>query len=245
MDQSYAYTVSRYVAKEETLKTALQRQTFNQERAVDLIRQVAAALAYAHQHGVVHGNVKPSNILLDNGQALLSDFGLARIEEASTKLTYTGALMGTPAYMSPEQAAGTSTDMRSDIYSLGLILYELLTGAIPHNAETPLAIMLQRVTKPPTPPRTLNPAISESLEQVILRALAIKPEDRYNTATDFRLALQEATAPKASPEFAAKIANEPDTPATPQPPSEAVSPKKSLKNRWSNALRAWFKSDQE
>ena len=193
---------------------------------------------------MVHGNVKPSNILLDNDQALLSDFGLARIEEASTKVTsYVGAMLGTPAYMSPEQAAGTSTDMRSDIYSLGLILYELLTGAIPHNAETPLAIMLQRVTKPPTPPRALNPAISESLEQVLLRTLAIKPEDRYNTATDFRLALQEATAPKASPEFAAKIANEPDASATPHPSSDAVSPKKSLKNRWSNALRAWFKSE--
>ena len=246
VDQGYAYTVSRYVVKEETLKTALPRQTFNQERAVDLIRQVAAALAYAHQHGVVHGNVKPSNILLDNDQALLSDFGLARIEEASTKVTsYVSAMPTTPAYMSPEQASGTQTDMRSDIYSLGLILYELLTGTIPHNAETPLAIMLQRVTKPPTPPRTLNPAISESLEQVLLRTLAIKPEDRYNTATDFRLALQEATAPKASPEFAAKITNETDATTPPQPPGEPVPPKKSLKNRWSNALRAWFKSDQE
>ncbi|GAB4450687.1 MAG: hypothetical protein Fur0044_46150 [Anaerolineae bacterium] len=230
VEQDYAYTVVRYVEREQTLKGAIQDQSFNQAQAVAWVIQVAEALAYAHQHGVIHGNVKPANILLDNGQALLSDFGLLKIYEAATKMTSTGSILGTPVYMSPEQASGLLTDARSDLYSLGLILYELLTGKIPHDASTPFAIILERVTKPPPPPRTLNPAISEYLEQVLFRVLATKPEDRYQTAADFINALQ-ATA-KDEP-MASSPTQQTDDSASLQPPAQ--------KTPWHTAWRSWFK----
>jgi serine/threonine-protein kinase len=191
IDHDYSYIVMRYVEGAQTLGQLIP-YSLRTEWLVYLISQVANALAYAHQRGVVHRDVKPNNILLDGEWVMLSDFGLAKVGEAVAQLTDIGKSIGTPAYMSPEQARGELVDHRSDIYSLGIILYEMLTHKIPHDAPTPLGIMLKRTTQPPPPPRSLNPAISESMEQVILRALALQPEDRYDSAADYALALNQA-----------------------------------------------------
>jgi serine/threonine protein kinase len=189
VDRDYSYIVMRYVEGAQTLNRVIYH-LFDDDRKFDLIIQTANALAYAHKHGVVHRDVKPSNILLDEGWALLSDFGLAKVGESASRLTGTGRGIGTPAYMSPEQARGEVVDHRADIYALGVILYEMLTQSIPHDADTPLGIMLKRVTEPTPSPRQLNPAISERLEQVVLRALAFNREDRFNSAEHFGTALK-------------------------------------------------------
>lgn len=161
------------------------------ERAVELVAQVGEALDYAHKQGVVHRDIKPANVLIGrDGNALLSDFGIARIYEDTMNLTGEGAMIGTPYYMAPEQVQGRPADARSDIYALGVILYELLTGRRPFLAETPLAVALMHVHDPLPPPRRLNPSISEALERVMLRAMAKNPEDRFQTAGAFVEALR-------------------------------------------------------
>jgi serine/threonine-protein kinase len=193
VDKDYSYIVMRYVEGAQTL-FQLMCTSLDMDRVIDLISQVAAALDYAHQNNIIHRDVKPSNILLDGKWALLSDFGLAKIIGVESRLTDSGFSIGTPAYTSPEQARGEDVDHRTDIYALGVILYEILTGDIPHNAETPLTLLLKRATQPPLPPRSLNPNISISIEQVILRALDPDPENRYYSAGDFVEALKQAVA---------------------------------------------------
>ncbi|MBI3361426.1 MAG: serine/threonine protein kinase [Chloroflexi bacterium] len=148
-----------------------------------IVAQVGDALDYAHSHGIVHRDVKPSNVLIDErGNCMLTDFGIAKIVEGTAKLTTTGGITGTPAYMSPEQGLGQKIDKRSDIYALGVVLYEMATGRVPFTAETPMAIVIKHINDPLPPPRTVNPAISETAERVILKALAKTQEDRYQTA---------------------------------------------------------------
>jgi serine/threonine-protein kinase len=193
IDQDYSYIVMRYVEAAQTLDKYA-RHLVEIDRKIDLVSQIANALSFAHKNGVIHRDVKPGNILVDDeGWALLSDFGLAKIDEAVSRLTDSGKGIGTAAYMSPEQAQGRdSIDHRTDIYALGVIVYELLTGTIPHDAPTSLGILLKRTTQPPDPPRNFNPAIPPELEQVVLRALAIQPDNRYDSAIDFAKALQAA-----------------------------------------------------
>lgn len=158
-----------------------------------IISQVGDALDYAHAHGLIHRDVKPSNVLLDErGNCLLTDFGIAKMLESSSKLTATGGIIGTPAYMSPEQGLGEKVDGRSDIYALGIMLYEMATGRVPYQAETPMAIMIKHLNDPLPPPRRLNPALPEAIERVILKALAKQPQDRYATAGEMVRALQAA-----------------------------------------------------
>lgn len=196
--RDYSYIVMRYVEGARSL-TQVIPAALTTEQIIDLISQVASGLAYAHAQGVIHRDVKPSNVLMDAGWALLSDFGLVKVHEVATQLTDAGKGIGTPAYMSPEQAQGDAVDHRTDIYSLGVMLYEMLTGTIPHNAPTSLGIMLKRTTQAPLSPRAINPAIAPGLEQVILRSLAIHPADRYESAEDFIAALKKAMMDEASP----------------------------------------------
>lgn len=149
-----------------------------------IIEQVGGALDYAHAQGVVHRDVKPSNILLPKPNwPLLTDFGLAKIVGGS-QLTLTGSIAGTPAYMSPEQGQGESVDWRSDIYSLGIVLYEMATGGVPFTAETPMAVVVKHIIDPLPLPTDKNPNLPDSVEKVILKALAKKAEDRYQKVQD-------------------------------------------------------------
>jgi serine/threonine-protein kinase len=161
---------------------------------INYITQVADALNYAHEQGVIHRDVKPSNVLIDGKWALLSDFGLVKMSKAAaqTHLTSTGHSMGTPAYMSPEQVDGITVDHRTDIYALGIILYKILTGSIPHDAPTPIGILVKRKSEPVPPLRQFNPNVPAGLEQVTLRALAMNPDNRYRNATNFADALKQA-----------------------------------------------------
>jgi len=180
--EGYTYLVMPFI-KSGTLTDLLKGEPLPLGQIRDLISQVGGALDYAHARGLIHRDVKPSNVLLDEtGNCLLSDFGLAKILEASEKLTMSGAIMGTPAYMSPEQGLGKTLDGRTDIYSLGVILYEMATGRTPYKAETPMAVMLKHISAPLPPPSTINPDLPESIEAVILKALAKDPDDRYQAA---------------------------------------------------------------
>src|SRR3990170_7930923 len=143
--------------------------------------EIASGLSYAHEKGVVHRDVKPSNVLLtEEGRALLSDFGLAQIHDASVSLT--GSMMlGTPAYVSPEMVRGEPGDARADQYALGVILFELTTGRLPFDAETPMAILVKQANEPLPRPREIRPNIPEAVERVILRATAKNPQDRFGS----------------------------------------------------------------
>ena len=165
-----------------------------------LFTQLADALSYAHSQGVVHRDLKPANALIDSrGNLFLTDFGIAKIlESASPRLTQTDAIMGTPAYISPEQAQAQTVDQRSDIYSLGIILYEMVTGRVPYTADTPLAVILKHVTHPLPLPSSVKPDIPETIERVLLKALAKNPDDRFATVNDFLAAWKMALDVKAS-----------------------------------------------
>ena len=159
-----------------------------------LVREVASALDYAHAQGIVHRDLKPANIMLTaEGQAVLADFGLARLM-SDTRHTATGATFGTPAYMSPEQAQGDRGDERSDTYTLGVILYELVTGQLPFGADTPFGMLMMHLNEPVPPPRMGNPQLPEAVEPVILKAMAKAPQARYQTAGELAQALSRAVA---------------------------------------------------
>lgn len=163
------------------------------DQVLSILCQVAEALDYAHKKGIIHRDIKPSNILLDSaGNAFLSDFGIARMM-GGTQFTSTGSLIGTPTYMSPEQGRGDELTPVSDIYSLGVILYELLTGKVPFSSETtPLAIIHKHINEPPPEPRLLRPGLPVEAGQVILKALAKDPKERYQSAKEMVQALEKA-----------------------------------------------------
>ncbi len=169
----------------ESLRDRLQREgQLPVDVAVDLACQVALALDYAHREGVVHRDLKPENILLSDGQALVADFGIAKALSAAgeAQLTETGLAVGTPAYMSPEQAGGGQVDGRSDVYALGCVVYEMLAGEPPFSGSTPQAMIAKRVLEPVPHVRTLRDSVSVPMEQALLRALAKTPADRFATA---------------------------------------------------------------
>ncbi len=188
----YPYIVMPFV-QSGTLSEALRDHPLTFAEINAIISQIGGALAYAHAHGMIHRDVKPSNVLIDEtGNCLLTDFGLARMTEASIKITSSGAVMGTPAYMAPEQGTGAKIDQRSDIYSLGIILYEMLTGRVPYTAETPIAVVVKHIQDPLPSARKINPKLPESIELILMKALAKNPDDRYQNAEDLVHALQAA-----------------------------------------------------
>jgi beta-lactam-binding protein with PASTA domain/tRNA A-37 threonylcarbamoyl transferase component Bud32 len=157
------------------------------DRTADIGAHVAAALGYAHKHGVIHRDVKPGNVLItDEGRVKVTDFGIARAINTEESLTQTGAVMGTATYFSPEQAEGMGVDARSDIYSLGVVLYEMATGRPPFLGDTPVAVASKHVRDHPPAPRELNPSIPPTFEAIILKAMAKDPAHRYATAEELR-----------------------------------------------------------
>jgi beta-lactam-binding protein with PASTA domain/tRNA A-37 threonylcarbamoyl transferase component Bud32 len=157
------------------------------DRAADIGSHVAAALGYAHKHGVIHRDVKPGNVLItDEGQVKVTDFGIARAINTEESLTQTGAVMGTATYFSPEQAEGIGVDPRSDIYSLGVVLFEMVTGRAPFLGDTPVAVASKHVRDIPPVPREINPSIPPTFEAIILKSMAKDPDHRYATAEELR-----------------------------------------------------------
>jgi serine/threonine protein kinase/tetratricopeptide (TPR) repeat protein len=168
-----------------------ERKKYPPEEAVPILRQICAALEAAHAEGVVHRDLKPQNIMIEaSGRACVMDFGLARSLEAGG-FTQVGAIMGTPTYMSPEQAKGEAADERSDLFSLGLIAYQLLIGKVPFKGDTPLSSMLLRTQGPPPAPIEIDPSIPQQLSDIVMKAIAIPLGDRYQTAAELQRDLQE------------------------------------------------------
>ncbi len=175
-----------------TLRDRMLSGELRVQEAASIVNQIASALQYAHDTGVVHRDVKPSNILIDeNGNAWLSDFGFAHISDASLNLTGS-ALIGTPAYISPEQINGGKITHLSDQYSLGVVLYHLSTGRLPYDADTPIAIAIKHATEPLPRPRSVNPNLPDAIEVILIKALAKDPAQRFNSVAEFNDAFQAA-----------------------------------------------------
>src|ERR1700694_4453356 len=157
------------------------------DRAAAIGADVALALSFAHSHGVIHRDVKPGNVLITpDGVVKVTDFGIARAANTTESLTQTGAVMGTATYFSPEQAQGLRVDPRSDVYSLGVVLYEAVTGRPPFSGESPVAVAYKHFRENPAPPRQINPNIPAPFEAVLLQAMAKNPDDRYQSAQELR-----------------------------------------------------------
>jgi serine/threonine protein kinase len=187
-EKSRVYLVMEYVEGELLSERLRRERRFPLETAVALAQQIADALVYLHEHDVVHRDLKPANIMIQpNGRVKLIDFGIA-LDTTLRKMTW-GRLshaMGTPDYMAPEQIKGMRGDARTDIYSLGAILYEMLTGEVPFSGNNVHAAMRTKMQDDPTPPRRLRPEISPQLEEIILRALEHNPQDRFESAFELR-----------------------------------------------------------
>src|SRR5881296_1462485 len=186
----------------ESLRERLTRERqLTLDDALQITREVADALGYAHSQGIIHRDIKPENILLSRGHALVADFGVARAVQsvAGERLTETGMAVGTPAYMSPEQAtAERELDARSDLYSLGCVLYEMLAGEPPYTGPSAQAVLAKRFREPIPHIRTLRESVPEAIEEAVSKALAKAPVDRYRSAAEFTEALGLASAVRAA-----------------------------------------------
>ncbi|WP_266737401.1 protein kinase domain-containing protein [Streptomyces platensis] len=206
------YLVMEYVAG-RTLSQVLRDGPLAVAQAVDITGQVLAALDHSHQHAIVHRDIKPANVMLTaSGAVKVVDFGIAKaLSEVATRLTGTGVAVGTPAYLAPEQINGAATDHRTDLYAVGCLLYELLTGRPPYTGDSPFSVMHQHLAAEPVPPSRLRPELPPAVDAVIARALHKRREDRFPDAATMRTAL--TTAPHAAP-----------TPPAPNPTPTALDP---------------------
>lgn len=213
-ERGLAYLVTEYIAEGSLVKRL--EQPMDWPEAVGIVISVARALEYAHAQGIIHRDVKPANILMPRPDwPLLGDFGLVKLAHATRRLTLPGtSVIGTPAYSSPEQAQDLAIDHRTDVYSLGVVLFEMVTGRRPFEAKNPVEVLIHHVRTPPPSPRTLNPAIPLALDALILCTLAKSADDRPRNMAEFIAGLQEVQAYAA-----ARDAAEPDSAATPSLPS--------------------------
>src|ERR671918_2531314 len=179
------YCMAMEYASGGTLKDRIRKDgPLPPQKAVEVASQIAQALGFAHERGVIHRDVKPHNVLLSEaGKAKVADFGIARAATATTT-SRSNLILGTAGYMSPEQAKGGRVGPASDLYSLGVVLYEMLTGELPYEAEDPLALAMKHVAEPLRSPREVNPEVPEVLEVLTLRLLAKDPTDRYGSAAE-------------------------------------------------------------
>jgi serine/threonine-protein kinase len=205
------YLVMEYV-EGDNLKNLIREQgVVPVDRAVEIARQISDALQHAHENNIVHRDIKPQNILITKeGRPKLTDFGIAR-EATTATLTQTDTIVGSVHYLSPEQARGETAGPRSDIYSLGIVLYEMVTGVLPFQGETPIGVALKHIQESPVPPSSLKPSVSPGLERIITRAMAKNPVDRYQSAKDMAADLERlsgtavAESKKEDDEFATRV----------------------------------------
>ncbi|GAA2918593.1 protein kinase domain-containing protein [Streptomyces mexicanus] len=193
--QSVPYIVMELVEGRTIRDLLLNAEAPGPEQALIIVSGVLEALAYSHQHGIVHRDIKPANVIItDNGAVKVMDFGIARaLHGASTTMTQTGMVMGTPQYLSPEQALGKAVDHRSDLYATGCLLYELLALRPPFVGETPLSVVYQHVQDPPVPPSQISDgSCPPELDGLVMRSLAKEPDDRFQTAEEMRGLVQYA-----------------------------------------------------
>jgi eukaryotic-like serine/threonine-protein kinase len=192
------YDGTYYIAMEylegRSLKQILQEEgTLAPERAIDIVVQILRAARFAHQRGVIHRDIKPHNVIVDDEErAKVTDFGIARA--GASDMTETGSIMGTAQYLSPEQAQGHAVSAQSDLYAIGILLYELLAGRVPFDGDSPVTIALKQVAELPVPPSAYNPAVPPELDAIVLRALEKEPERRFADADEFIAALEQAKA---------------------------------------------------
>jgi serine/threonine protein kinase len=191
-DGGVPYIVMRYI-EGGSLDDRMRQRALSLQETARFINQIASALDYAHRRGVVHRDLKPNNVLLDKEEnCYLTDFGIARLTGSDNRLTATGTVMGTPAYMSPEQAMGRTVDSRSDIYTLGVMLYEMVLSKMPFMADTPAALIFQHVYEQPTPPKQIKPDLPDAVVRVLDRALAKSPDARFQLASELAKAFDDA-----------------------------------------------------
>src|SRR5918995_1418564 len=180
-DGSY-YIAMEYLLSGSLKDHILQRGALPPKTVVEVALQIAKALRAAHERGVIHRDIKPRNILItDSGHVKVADFGIARAAEATT-ISGLGDILGSVKYMSPEQAMGERVGAASDLYSLGVVLYEMLTGRVPFEVETPADVPVKHAAEPPPHPREVNPKVPEGMDALVMRLLATDPEDRYGSA---------------------------------------------------------------
>ena len=192
------------------------------QRAMEITAQICAALEQAHRAGIVHRDIKPGNVMLTpSGEVKVMDFGIARaMTGASSTMTQTAAVIGTAHYLSPEQARGEHVDARSDIYSTGCLLYELVTGGPPFSGDTPVAVAYQHVREEPIPPSRVEPEVPAAIDAIVLKAMAKNPANRYQTAAQMRADLERALA--GQPVEAAPVLAEDSTTVLPPPPTTVL-----------------------
>jgi len=229
-----------YIAMEflsgQSLKEVIRRDgPLDPERAIDVAIGILKAARFAHRHGVVHRDIKPHNAILDaEGRVKVTDFGIARA--GASDMTETGSIMGTAQYLSPEQAQGHAVDARSDLYSVGIVLYELLTGRVPFDADSAVTIALKQVSEAPTPPSRLNPSVSPALEAVVMQALAKDPARRFQDADGFIAALEDARRAPAAAAGATRVATStgtyPPVPPVDDDPVLALEEEDRRSRRW-------------
>ncbi len=191
------YMIIEYVPGESLAQRLTGIQVLGQQlplsEALRLFRAITEAVAYAHRHGVVHCDLKPGNVLLNTDeQPILTDFGISKFVSGE-RITVTGDILGTPHYMAPEQAAGGEIGSHTDVYALGVMLYELTTGELPFQGETSMSIVFRHVHEPPPPPRAINPVLPEAVEQIILKAMAKEPAERFQSAYELLAAIDSLT----------------------------------------------------